>query len=56
MSREEESIGQHVETEETVVAPEPEDADESMRQLITLAIIGAAGIAFLAICLPMFIL
>lgn len=55
MNPEEETSAEDVEAEETLRAPEGEAADESMRQLITLAILAAAVIAFLALCLPIYI-
>lgn len=44
-----------IEVEETMSAEEGE-ADDSMRQLITLALMAVAVIAFLAFCLPTYIL
>jgi DNA-binding GntR family transcriptional regulator len=57
MNPDESAAAKEHETEEDAVAsPDGEAADDSMRQLITLAIMAAAIIAFLALCLPVYIL
>lgn len=56
MNPDESPAAKDIETDDTVSAPEGEAADDSMRQLVTLAIMAAAIIAFLAFCLPVYIL
>lgn len=61
MNPDEGPAAKDLEAEEAVLDPEDETQNDSTligspRELITLALMGAAVIAFLALCLPMYIL